>query len=1398
MPKGTGTGIAMGSERMLAGPPSRENGGCSDCCWKGLMAHGAGSSIVITEVRSMQLVCVLPMPPQSTTPLLPAPFVTALQWSPQPMQRDLLLTQELSTAHLRLAVGDRQGRIAIWDAPSRQVTDWMATGSELGNGIQDLCWLQQKKHSNRWLLLAIHGPSLLAIWNTQNGRCIWKYDASPEILFCVRRDPFDFRHACVSGMKGLLLSVKVAGDGNGNGNGNGNGDGEYDSGIIVKEHRLRLQVIVTEIIISGGNSSSSGSSNQSSSSPPSTALSLFPNVTVKCMFSSRWAHILYVMFPREIVVFDLQYGEPLSVTGLPRGYANFFGLITDVDGDFLYCVHADAKLSVWKREEGKQIYVLCMMEALIPSMGTSVPSPTILAVAHCSSEFEIERVSKTCSEEAPVVKLFELPTYTENSASSMLSRQSFLLLKTAFISISDDGKVWNWLLTAELPGDAYGQVMDQTMNLSISEDVNHMNDRESGVPALDIVVDGHEEDENKLPKQLHTAVLRRDEPVFKLNLIGQLHLLSSTITTLAVPAPSLTATLAGGGNGPAVAVPLVALATQGGCIEVVDVVANAVAMSFAVHNSAVRGLRWLGNSRLVSFSYSQVNEKGGGYINKLAITCVRSGINRFFRVLQKPEKAPMRALRASPSGRYLLILFREAPVEVWAMTRNPQMLRSLALPFTVMEWALPPVPKPPQKGYSRQSSFFSKERPTIASTVAAASAQSTSDSKSTSLEGSAEETAESFAFALVNGSHGVFEVRGRRVRDFRPKWPSSSFVSPDVLVTAMAYRMPHVVMGDRQGNIRWWDVTSGLSSSFNTHKGGIRRIKFAPVVLGDDSRGRVAVLFNDNTFSIFDLDTQDPLANAILQPQFAGILVLEIDWFPLRVDKKEPLLLCIAGADSSFRLLEVNTQGSKPVQVLEGKAVMNRFRPMPLCSPVLLPPPHALALRMLLQWGVQPSWFDVEKTSGDTEHLVHTPGMPSTIDKTDFRHYMLDTSFPLIGDTVVPELLLKILEPYRKAGRLLDNDRAKTYAALLHKGCTARFAFAAAQFGDFSEALFWLQLPYVLSCLTEQLHDKSLQHKSPIKASSEPSTSDELHTRRSVENVASLKGAKHEKSTFSALGLQDCSYSTLQLTYGESDVSPSSQVSLRANALERISWHEKLRGENALQKRVHELVAVGRLEDAVTLLLSTPPDSPYFYVDALRAVALSSAVSSALHELAVKVVAANLVGTDKSLSGTHLLCAVGRYQEACSQLQDAGCWTDAATLAATHLQGSDYSRVLQRWADHVLQNDHNIWRAMLLYVAAGALHEVLAVLRDAQEPDTAAMFLLACHEIKVKVTSQKSGVECNASPKSDSQVQGNANSLDLPGDLNQQKEDVSVVCEYYGHYQRTLVHLCTDLAPVLD
>lgn len=39
---------------------------------------------------------------------------------------------------------------------------------------------------------------------------------------------------------------------------------------------------------------------------------------------------------------------------------------------------------------------------------------------------------------------------------------------------------------------------------------------------------------------------------------------------------------------------------------------------------------------------------------------------------------------------------------------------------------------------------------------------------------------------------------------------------------------------------------------------------------------------------------------------------------------------------------------------------------------------------------------------------------------------------------------------------------------MVNKGCAARFAFAAALFGEFSEALFWLQLPQALCHLLDR------------------------------------------------------------------------------------------------------------------------------------------------------------------------------------------------------------------------------------------------------------------------------------------------------------------------------------------
>lgn len=69
---------------------------------------------------------------------------------------------------------------------------------------------------------------------------------------------------------------------------------------------------------------------------------------------------------------------------------------------------------------------------------------------------------------------------------------------------------------------------------------------------------------------------------------------------------------------------------------------------------------------------------------------------------------------------------------------------------------------------------------------------------------------------------------------------------------------------------------------------------------------------------------------------------------------------------------------------------------------------------MILQLGVKPAWFNTCSTTLEKRpHQI--PGTPLSCG--DLRSYIAD--LPSIGDPVVPELLLKVLEPYRKEGEYL-------------------------------------------------------------------------------------------------------------------------------------------------------------------------------------------------------------------------------------------------------------------------------------------------------------------------------------------------------------------------------------------
>jgi len=178
---------------------------------------------------------------------------------------------------------------------------------------------------------------------------------------------------------------------------------------------------------------------------PAPALAAFPLFAARLCFSPLWRQILFVTFPRELIVFDLSYSTALSVTPLPRGFGKFSDVMADPDLDLLYCTHTDGKLSIWRRKEGEQVHLLCAVEELMPSIGTVVPPPAVLAATIWQSESIFRNIDKQCQDLAQTQSSYSVITDTNSDQNVCQGTMTYLT------SISEDGKIWSWLLTFDKP-----------------------------------------------------------------------------------------------------------------------------------------------------------------------------------------------------------------------------------------------------------------------------------------------------------------------------------------------------------------------------------------------------------------------------------------------------------------------------------------------------------------------------------------------------------------------------------------------------------------------------------------------------------------------------------------------------------------------------------------------------------------------------------------------------------------------------------------------------------------------------------------------------------------------------------------------------------------------------------
>ncbi|KAG2490001.1 hypothetical protein HYH03_011468 [Edaphochlamys debaryana] len=482
------------------------------------------------------------------------------------------------------------------------------------------------------------------------GALLWRRElASPDVWHGLEVDPLDCRRLAISSAQGgvtLIALTDVAAD-----------------RIDVKQYRVAVGPPSSSGGAAGGTSSTSGS------------------VFAAAFAASR--DLLFLLLPREIIVYDTELGSPASNRQLPPGRPPFSHLVgvygsgvtagggDDGGCDWVLAAHVDGGLSVFQRVPGELRYALsCAARLTPPPLRGAVPPVALLAVragrwrgggeaeGPAAAEAEAaagEQARPWDQAEATTQALRDVfsndpataprpperrpPEPRGTSPATATASAASAPTPAPAAASADHGTPGAGGAAAAAAdgagaGDRGGAVVGlggsgvQLVIVALTGD-GRVWRWDAAFPAL-------------RPLQPLGAVPKPPLPAAPPRLGGLLHTLPSAVTTFALyPRPVADGV---GGSG---AVLLGAAATLGGHIELftlhrglVSPLSLHVTSSFHAHRDVpVRGIRWLGASpRLASFSA----EKGAhGWANTLLITDIRSG---------RSQALPREAHHAHPHG----------------------------------------------------------------------------------------------------------------------------------------------------------------------------------------------------------------------------------------------------------------------------------------------------------------------------------------------------------------------------------------------------------------------------------------------------------------------------------------------------------------------------------------------------------------------------------------------------------------------------------------------------------------------------------------------------------------------------------------------------------------------------
>uniref|UniRef100_A0AAR2LXY6 WD repeat-containing protein 11 n=1 Tax=Pygocentrus nattereri TaxID=42514 RepID=A0AAR2LXY6_PYGNA len=848
--------------RTLTGTVNLQNKTAVDWGWQGLIAQGCHSSILIIDPKTAQTIQVLERHKAN---------VVKVKWSRENYHHSLS-----SPYSLRLASADAAGKIIVWDVVSGMAHCEI---QEHSKPIQDMDWLWNQDAS-RDLLLAVHPPNYIVLWNGDTGTKLWKKSYAENIL-SFSFDPFDPSNLALLTSEGIVFITdfspsKAPGSG---------GKKVY----IASPHSSPAHSKPAAVQPTGAKKALNKVKVLITNEKPTAEAVTLNDCLQLSYLPSKRNHML-LLYPREILILDLELSQTVGVVAIERSGVPFIQVIPCAQRDVLYCLH----------ENGCITLRVCRSTTPLAEETAADPEQSVQELVYdLRSQCDAIRVTKTVRPYRAVV----CPV-NENRAALVVS----------------DGRVMLWELKAHISKAS----ANFSSGLSpLYSPINFcgipLNRSQKRIPDLSLnTMIGHTLISGVDPPW---PAAGQQEVQLKFLLTGLLSGLPLPPFSLRMCPPLTTKNINH-------YQPLLAVGTSNGSVLVYNLTSGLLHKELSVHSCEVRGIEWVSLTSFLSFATSAPNNMGL-VRNELQHVDLRTGRCFAFRGERGNDEPAIEMIKVSHLKQYLVVVFRDKPLELWDV-RTGTLLREMAKNFptvTALEWSpshnlksLKKKQMAAREAMARQTTLSDAEQSSVESSVI--SLLQDAESKAEMSQGIS--AREHFVFTDTDGQVYHITVEGNTVKDGARIPPDGSMGS----IACIAWKGDTLVLGDVDGNLNFWDLKARLSRGIPTHRGWVKKIRFAP----GKGNQKLLVMYTDGA-EVWDTK-EVQMVSSIRVGRNVSYRILDIDW--CTSDK-----VVLASDDGCVRVLEMAMKSAS--YRMDEQDLTD-----PVWCPYLLLPRAALTLKAFL------------------------------------------------------------------------------------------------------------------------------------------------------------------------------------------------------------------------------------------------------------------------------------------------------------------------------------------------------------------------------------------------------------------------------------------------------------------